>query len=183
MARELTAAQRGVPSTYKYSACLIAGLGRDLGRSLGAAPHDANDVQTPFASEGAVCRAMRTFVQHGGVLVLNGDRAAAASLSAWFGLRWCMPGDDEVGYQRLELRLADAADVGKVLRRKAGAGALAGLLPAHMSVKACLLQGVPRASQLYADGGEKGAGGLCAVAAATYGKGERASLAIDLARV
>ncbi|KAG2492553.1 hypothetical protein HYH03_009216 [Edaphochlamys debaryana] len=77
------------------------------------------------------------WVHAGGLLLLNGERAAAGVAREWFGLRWRMEGDY---YCRTEHGLNPGCAL---------LGPLAARLPPALDVKACLLAYVPGEQRVY----------------------------------
>ncbi|GIL65190.1 hypothetical protein Vafri_18968 [Volvox africanus] len=113
-----------------YNACVVLGLGSGDGFK----PRRPTD---PWGN-GPWRDALTGWVRGGGVLVMHGERAAAAVTQQFFGLSWTMDG---AFYSRTDHKLNVANPL---------LGDLATSLPTDYNVKACMLSDVPPQERIYA---------------------------------
>ncbi|KAG2501875.1 hypothetical protein HYH03_000373 [Edaphochlamys debaryana] len=112
-----------------FEACVVLGLGSG----------DDFKPRTPTFpwGEGPWKQALTQWVAGGGVLVVHGERAAAAVAREWFGLAWTMEGD---WYRRTDHVLCPTNPL---------LGPLARRLPVSYNVKAAMLGDVPGDQRIY----------------------------------
>lgn len=145
-----------------YRACIIPNLGS--GTSFKPSQPTFPFVDGPWKT------ALTAWVAAGGVLLMHGERAAAAVLSSWFDKRTWKAGQ----YARTEHQLNSQCPLVQ--------GCLTAL-PREYSVKACMLTGVAREECVYSApagsvqrsmvfGAEPIDTGACSVAAGKYGSGK-----------
>ncbi|KXZ44427.1 hypothetical protein GPECTOR_67g267 [Gonium pectorale] len=125
LAQRLTAGGDG-----GFAACVVLGLGSGDDFKPRNPTHPWGD--------GPWRNALTGWVRGGGVLVMNGERAAAAVARAFFGLAWTMEGDH---YRRTDHKLNSSCPL---------LGRLARELPTGYNVKACMLGDVPPPERVYA---------------------------------
>ncbi|GLI66706.1 hypothetical protein VaNZ11_010639 [Volvox africanus] len=113
-----------------YNACVVLGLGSG----------DSFRPRRPTYpwGNGPWRDVLTGWVRGGGVLVLHGERAAAAVMQEFFGLPWTM---DRAFYSRTDHKLNVANPL---------LGDLASSLPRDYNVKACMLYDVPPWERIYA---------------------------------
>mmetsp|Transcript_31109 Transcript_31109/g.69111 ORF Transcript_31109/g.69111 Transcript_31109/m.69111 type:complete len:325 (+) Transcript_31109:342-1316(+) len=151
-----------------YCICVILGLGSGTDFS-------PRRPTAPWKS-GPWRQALTSWVEAGGVMLMQGERAAAHVMREWFAKPWTMDGDY---YRRTDHALNPACAV------LTGAGpAVLQRLPRQYNVKACMVNCVPREECIYGAatgavaqslvpgfGGMAVDRGMCAVAAGQYGRG------------